>query len=293
MATISVDAVCAPDNLGMAYARFARVRGRWSDFVSMAAVRSNPVAPMLQLAEQLKSMTYSSGRTINVPIQKADGTSRLIRVFPVRDRVTQRALLQVVQPATEANFLPSSFGFRPGRGVAGAINACQRWVRLGYGFAVDADVKQCFQSISVDSALSSAAPFVDDGQVLRLIQRCVQPHPDDTDANHGLSQGSALSPWLCNVFLHEFDCAMHAAAIPLVRYADDFVLFARSYGEARKALFCAARWLAARGLELNSSKTRIHRPEEVIPFLGVELPRPLPRLEQSLDATRQQYATTV
>ena len=270
----TLEHVCAPDNLGAAFHRFARVRGRWSASVSMDAVRTNPVGPMLRLAEDLRTGSYLPGRSFGVPIAKGDGTMREIRVFPVRDRVAQRALAKVVQAATDHHFLPSSFGFRQGRGVSHALAACRHWVSLGYCFVFDADIRHCFQTIPVATALMAAKRFVPDQSVLRLIERSVVPGINDAHAWNGLPQGGGLSPWLCNVFLHDFDVEMHRAAIPLVRYADDFVLFAQSFGQARRAMFRAADWFAKRGLVLHPDKTRILHPHQVARFLGANLPRP-------------------
>lgn len=270
----TLDDVVRADNLSGAFRRLLKVRGLWSSGVLMTDVRREPVAPMLRLAESLRSGSYQSGTPTAVKIAKADGTLRELLVFPVRDRVAQRAVLQAVSPFSEAHFLSSSYGFRVKRGVPQALRACERWVRNGYGFAVEADIANCFGSISFDVAMAGAARFVSDAALLKLIGRMAQGNKSDAGA--GLAQGGCLSPWLCNTVLHGFDEAMHRACIPLVRYADDFVLFNRSFGEARRALFSAARQLATMGLMLKPAKTRILRPTECARFLGTALVRPLP-----------------
>lgn len=89
----------------------------------------------------------------------------------------------------------------------------------------------------------------------------------------GAVQGSALSPLLCNIVLHEFDVAMRRAGYHLVRYADDWVVICRSEQEARQALEFAARRLAALRLQLNPDKTRIIRFEQGLEFLGYKFDR--------------------
>lgn len=84
----------------------------------------------------------------------------------------------------------------------------------------------------------------------------------------GAVQGSALSPLLCNIVLHEFDVAVTKAGFRLVRYADDFVITCRDEQEARQALDFAGRKLAELRLQIHPEKTRILRFEQGLEFLG-------------------------
>lgn len=86
----------------------------------------------------------------------------------------------------------------------------------------------------------------------------------------GTVQGGALSPFLSNIYLHEFDQAMIRAGLRLVRYADDFVICCRTESEAQAAMALAARKLADLGLQLHPDKTRIARFDQPagLEFLG-------------------------
>ena len=84
----------------------------------------------------------------------------------------------------------------------------------------------------------------------------------------GTVQGGALSPLLCNIYLHEFDVALTRAGLRLVRYADDFVICCRTQAEAERALALAARELERLGLRLHPAKTRVTRFDEGLEFLG-------------------------
>jgi RNA-directed DNA polymerase len=48
-------------------------------------------------------------------IPKANGKTRRLGIATVRDRVVQASLKLVLEPILEADFLPCSYGFRPGR----------------------------------------------------------------------------------------------------------------------------------------------------------------------------------
>ncbi len=84
----------------------------------------------------------------------------------------------------------------------------------------------------------------------------------------GALQGSALSPLLANVYLHEFDRVMMKAGLHLVRFADDWIITCRDEQSAHAALEFAARELHLMKLQLNQQKTRITRFDQGLEFLG-------------------------
>jgi RNA-directed DNA polymerase len=84
----------------------------------------------------------------------------------------------------------------------------------------------------------------------------------------GTVQGGALSPLLCNIYLHEFDLEMARAGLRLVRYADDFVICCRTEAEAQRAMELAARKLGELRLQMHPDKTRITRFDQGFEFLG-------------------------
>ncbi|HEV8717955.1 MAG TPA: reverse transcriptase domain-containing protein [Candidatus Binatia bacterium] len=86
----------------------------------------------------------------------------------------------------------------------------------------------------------------------------------------GLVQGGILSPVLSNAYLHRFDQALAARDIKLVRFADDFLAFAKTQGEARQALRIIERELRRLGLTLNREKTRVCHFHDGFTFLGKE-----------------------
>ena len=93
----------------------------------------------------------------------------------------------------------------------------------------------------------------------------------DADRLYGIVQGGAVSPLLCNLYLHELDATLTRAGLHLVRYADDFVIACRDEMSARRAQELAAQKLAELRLRLHPQKTRIVRFDEGLEFLGYRL----------------------
>src|SRR5207249_2467844 len=103
----------------------------------------------------------------------------------------------------------------------------------------------------------------------------------------GTPQGGPLSPLLANVYLHRFDERMVQAGYGLVRYADDFVIFAKSESEASAALELARQVLEGEwGLRVHPEKTRVVSVAHGFEFLGFHYFRD-PKTDQIRKEVRQ------
>ena len=75
---------------------------------------------LAKLLEQAKSGSYRSPPVRRVHIPKGNGQSRPLGIPTFEDKVCQRAIVMVLEPVYEQDFLPCSYGFRPGRSAHGA-----------------------------------------------------------------------------------------------------------------------------------------------------------------------------
>ncbi|GBE49116.1 reverse transcriptase [bacterium BMS3Bbin13] len=85
-----------------------------------------------------------------------------------------------------------------------------------------------------------------------------------------------ISPFLCNIYLHQLDRALTRHNVPFVRYADDFLLFAPDQTTAQRAMEFARERLEGLDLELHPDKSRVVRAGPNVVFLGKPLPCPEP-----------------
>jgi RNA-directed DNA polymerase len=251
------------------------------------------------LRSQLRDRSFRPLPVRERMIPKAGGKLRRLGIATITDRVVQASLKLVLEPIFEADFLPCSYGFRPGRRTHDAVAEVRLLTSRKYEWIVEGDIKACFDEISHPALMDRVRARVGDNRVLALVKAFLKAGilSEDgqlRDNDTGTPQGSILSPLLSNVALSVLDEYIAQApggpgtddserqrrrrrGLPnfrLSRYADDWCLMVhgtRADAEALRDQIAGV--LATMGLRLSPDKTLITHIEQGLDFLGWRIQR--------------------
>jgi len=228
--------------------------------------------PVRKLAGKLLAGTYQAPLLNGFVHEDADGGLRPLAAPPFNDRVLQRAVHQLLAPMLDGVMDQGSFGFRAGRSRYQVRDLIQRLYREGYRWVFESDIHSFFDSVAwphLDARLHSL--FGDDPvveSVMAWMRAPVRWQGRVIGRDRGLPQGAPLSPLLANLMLDDFDHDLSDAGCRLIRFADDFVIVARTQAVAEAGGALARQALLDVGLTMKDEKTHIVPFSEGFRFLG-------------------------
>jgi RNA-directed DNA polymerase len=259
---------------------------------------------LMELREEVKTRRFTPAPVREKMIPKANGKLRRLGIPTAADRVVQAALKLVLEPIFEADFQPSSYGFRPRRRAQDAIAEIHFLASptRNYEWVFEADIAACFDEIDHTALMGRVRSRISDKRVLGLVRAFLRAGILSEDAVRrdtitGTPQGGILSPLLANIALSVLDehfarkwellgpswtRAKHRRAgrpvMKIVRYADDFVIMVGGRREDADALWEeVGKVLAPMGLRLSVEKSRVCHIDEGFEFLGWRIQRQIKR----------------
>lgn len=241
------------------------------DGVTPSHYEAHLEANLENLLERFKSGRYRAPAVRRVHIPKGGaGKTRPIGIPTLEDKLLQRAVLMVLEPVYEQDFLDCSHGFRPGRSAHQALAVLwQGLMDIGGGWVIDLDIQSFFDTVDWAWLRSFLDQRVRDGVIRRAIGKWLRAGVMEQGVvcypEEGTPQGGVISPLLANIYLHEvLDSWFYQAVRPrlrghafLVRYADDAVLGFETEEDARRVMSVLPKRFGKYGLTVHPEKTRL------------------------------------
>jgi len=225
-----------------------------------------------RLLDRAKSGTYQAPpvRRVRIPKGGSATETRPLGVPTLEDKVLQRAVVMLLEPIYEQDFLDCSHGFRCGRSAHQALDSFRNQLMdCRGGWVLEVDIRKFFDTLGHGHLRTFLRLRVRDGVLLRLIDKWLKAGVmEDGCVSYpeaGAPQGGVASPLLSNVFLHYvLDLWFERDVKPrlrqrafLVRYADDFVIGFRDQGDAQRVLEVLPKRFGKYGLSVHPTKTRL------------------------------------
>ena len=256
------------------------------DGVTFEMIEANGVEQYLEsIQEELTAKTYYPERRRAKAIPKDGNKTRILSIPTIKDRIVEGVLKLVLEPIFEAGFQLGSYGYRPKKTAAEAIErvtvaAIQEKTRV-----IDVDLRSYFDTIAHAELFKKIAERVNDKDIMRLLKLIVK-----ASGKVGLAQGGPLSPLLSNIYLNEVDKMLEKAKevskqidgyehLEYVRWADDLVILIdghRKWKWLEQAVSTRLRQeLSKIKVELNEEKTKTVdlKLDETFSFLGFDFRR--------------------
>jgi group II intron reverse transcriptase/maturase len=281
------------DWLREAYRRTRKDGAAGVDEVTAAEYEQELESNLATLLERFKSGCYRAPavRRVYIPKEAKGKAERPIGIPTLEDKVLQRAVVMLLTPIYEQDFLDCSYGFREGRSAHQALGRLWRAV-MGMGgkcWVLEIDIKSYFDTVSHEHVREFVGKRVRDGVIKRMLGKWLKAGIMEDGQLHypqrGTPQGGVISPLLSNIYLHEvLDSWFERQVRPrlggraeLIRFADDFVIVFEQRNDAQRVWEKLPKRFGRYGLAIQEAKSRLldfSRPAgrgqkpEVFEFLG-------------------------
>lgn len=216
---------------------------------------------------------------------KGKPKKRPIVLAPIKNRIVQRAMLDIIQslkPIRKIVWSGHNFGGIDDGGVPKAIKAVYQVSQKSIYF-VRSDIKGFFDNVPREAAIAQITKhFGQDDAFAQLFKSAVNVELDNLASlpederklfpseDTGVAQGSALSPLICNIYLSNFDSKLNGREVVCFRYIDDFIILGPSRKITRAALNSGLKMLQKLGLEAYDPKITPAKAEEGLIANGFE-----------------------
>jgi len=228
----------------------------------------------IEALKTLKRRGYKPLPMRRIYIPKKDGKLRPLSIPSMKDRAMQAIYLLALDPVAETTADPNSYGFRKLRGCHDAIEKCFIMLSRKHSpqWILDADIQACFDEISHDWIVNNVQT---DKKILKIWLKAGYIESKQLfQTTKGTPQGGIISPTIANITLDGLEKLIKSkvttrAQVNFVRYADDFVVTAKSKQTLIDVVIPTIEgFLKERGLILSEKKTRIVHISEGFDFLS-------------------------
>lgn len=140
------------------------------DGQTVAGYGENLSRNLRDLLARAKSGSYQAPPVKRAYVPKNEKEDRPIGLPTVEDKILQRAVAMILEPIYEQEFLPFSFGFRPGRSPHQALECLRtQCFEQKVQWVLEVDLRKFFDTVDHHHMQELLGRRVQDGVITRLI----------------------------------------------------------------------------------------------------------------------------
>ena len=266
----SIAHLLTPEAMYEAFRDLRRKASAGVDGVTYGEYQQAAKENVLKLHAALRSKRYRVQPLRRIYIPKEDGRQRPISIPSLEDKIVQKAATTLLNAIYEQDFLPCSYGFRPGHNQHQALDEIGRTIcGRPINYVLEADISGYFDAIVREQLIEMIEKRISDTSMLRLIHAWINVGVMDDGkllvTKTGTGQGQIISPLLANIYLHYVLDEWIAnevrprlrGEVYEIRFADDFILCFQYQEDAEKVLRVLHKRFEKYGLKLHPEKTRL------------------------------------
>lgn len=299
-----VEIITSKENVELAYRNIKKNKGSLTKGVNETTINDLGNEFNDDIVEYIRKRlkNYIPQKIRRVEIPKSNGKTRPLGIPTMEDRLIQQCIYQILEPICEAKFYAHSYGFRPNRSSHHAVSRAMYLInKHKLHYVVNVDIKGFFDNVDHGKLLKQLWTIgIQDKNLLCIISKMLKAEVENIGITYkGTPQGGILSPLLANVVLNELDWWIYSQwegiktqhqyscnisknralkksdlkECYIVRYADDFKIFCRTYEDAQKMYIAVKQWLKERlKLKISPEKSKVlNLRKNYSEFLGFKL----------------------
>ena len=260
--------ICDIQNLHEAYYKASKNKRFTSGYINF---RKNPEENLEKLRKSLLDGKYTHGQYRHFTI--TDPKQRLISAAPFPDRVMHHAIMNVLEPVFERQFIFHTYACRKGKGTHAAARYAFKCAKKSPYF-LKLDVRKYFDSIDHTVLKQFLCRIIKDARCLELLFGVIDSYKIDFEGDSaarkkGLPIGNLTSQFFANFYLSALDHFIMEKLKPegYVRYMDDMVIFGDSIKELKR-IFDEVERFCLEKLTLFLKVPVFGKTVRGVPFLG-------------------------
>ena len=216
------------------------------------------------LRRGIANQTYSIGEYRQFKIY--DPKERIISVASFKDRVIHHAIINILEPIFEKQFIFHTYACRKGKGTHAAARYVFKKARSN-NFFLKLDIKKYFDSIDHTELKRQLIRIIKDKRCLILLFKIIDSYY--FQENKGLPIGNLTSQFFANLYLSSLDHFIleQLKSACYARYMDDMIILADSVQELKEISHSIQMYITQK-LDLTLKQEIYGKVSKGIPFLG-------------------------